>query len=223
MLGLIKFLQLNWKFLLWIIIVLPVFIAYQKNPQIFYEAFEFSKEHKNEFWFIATVILVPAFLFCLALPGSAFLWIIAPLYTPIVSSSLLIIGATLGGCGGYIISRSISLNWKERLSGVEAYEILRKHGSFKTLFALRIIPAFPHALVNYSAGVLHLNFKSFLLSLILGILPKTYIYSYAIHSAVEKGEPAELLTFPIVSALTVLAILPFILRPYLLRTTKAEQ
>ena len=63
--------------------------------------------------------------------------------------------------------------------------MLRRQGGFFTLLAIRLFPGFPHALVNYSAGILRLQLGQFALTALLGVFIKSYLYARVINAALD--------------------------------------
>ena len=76
---------------------------------------------------------------------------------------------------------------------------------FLTLFAMRVFPAFPHSVVNYSAGMLEARLSHFILSAILGISIKSYVYAQVIYSASTSLSLNVLLDVWIVGPLVLLS------------------
>jgi len=147
------------------------------------QALIFSREYAQQWWLVAILILAQALLFTFALAGSVFLWIAAPLYSPPMATIILAAGGTLGGLGAYGFSRFLTEDWKRKIENSHSYKLLHTQDNFLTMFAMRIFPAFPHALVNYSAGVLSAKLSHFVVAAILGISIKSYIYARAIYGA----------------------------------------
>ena len=105
-------------------------------------------------WLILALILVQIVLYTFALTGSYALWLVAPVYTPVHATAILSIGGTLGAISAYYFSRKISDRWVQRIENSRTYRLLHEHNHFFTVFSLRVLPGFPHALISYSAGFL---------------------------------------------------------------------
>ena len=146
-------------------------------------------------------------LFTFALAGSIFLWISAPLYSPALATFILAAGGTLGGLGAYFFSRYLSQEWKQKIQGSRSYKLLRAQDNFLTMFAMRVFPAFPHSLVNYSAGILGAKLSHFVAAAILGISIKSYIYARVIHGASNELSFKLLLDVWVVGPLVLLSLL----------------
>lgn len=171
-----------------------------------------AREYADYWWLVVVLILLQAILFTFALAGSFFLWIAAPLYPPAMATFILAAGGTLGGVCAYYFSRRLTDEWVERIENSQTYRILHKQDNFFALFALRVFPAFPHALVNYSSGILNVRLSHFIAAAIIGISIKSYIYSKVIYSATTSASLDELLDIStygpliLLSAITLLGV-----------------
>ena len=145
-----------------------------------------------------------------ALAGSFFLWIAAPLYPPAMATFILAAGGTLGGIGAYFFSQRLTDEWIERIENSHAYKLLHKQDNFFALFALRVFPAFPHSLVNYSSGILKVKLSHFIAAAILGIGIKSYIYAEVIYNTVTSASFDELLNISTYGPLVLLSALTLI-------------
>jgi len=171
-----------------------------------------AREYADQWWLVLVLILLQTVLFTFALAGSLFLWVAAPLYSPLMSTFILAAGATLGGVGAYYFSLNMTDEWIHKVENSHAYKLLHQQDNFFTLFALRVFPAFPHSLVNYSSGVLQVKLSHFIPAAFLGVGAKSYVYSNVIYNAASTSSFEQLLdikTFgPLVllSALTLTAV-----------------
>ena len=147
------------------------------------QTLKLSREYAQQWWLIIILIVAQALLFTFALAGSVFLWIAAPLYSPPMATFILAAGGTLGGLGAYGFSRFLTEDWKRKIESSHSYKLLHSQDNFLTMFAMRVFPAFPHALVNYSSGILSAKLSHFVIAAILGISIKSYIYARAIYGA----------------------------------------
>lgn len=165
-----------------------------------------AREYTQHWWLAVVLILAQALLFTFALAGSIFLWVAAPLYTPPMATFILAAGGALGGLGAYFFSNYLSHDWKEKVKDSRTYRMLQAQENFFTLFAMRVFPGFPHALVNYSAGILNARLSHFIVAAILGISIKSFIYARVIYSASASASPAVLLDLTVIGPLVVLSI-----------------
>ncbi len=171
-----------------------------------------AREYSDNWWLVLVLILLQTIMFTFALAGSFFLWIAAPLYPPAMATFILAAGGTLGGITAYLFSKRLTDEWVARIEKSHAYKLLHKQDNFFTLFALRVFPAFPHSLVNYSSGILNVKLSHFIPAAILGISIKSYIYSTVIYNATTSASLEDLLDIStygpliLLSAITLLGV-----------------
>jgi len=142
-----------------------------------------ARELTQHWWLILVLILLQAVLFSFALAGSLFLWIAAPLYPPPMAALILAAGGTLGGLGAYWFAGYLTEDWRHRIEKSRTYRLLKAQDNFLTMFSMRIFPAFPHSIVNYSAGMLKARLGQFVVAALLGISIKSYLYASVIYTA----------------------------------------
>jgi len=169
-----------------------------------------ARGYTDEWWLIVVLILLQAVLFTFALAGSIFLWVAAPLYPPTMATFILAAGGTLGGIGAYWFSKSLTDEWVKRIENSHAYKLLHKQDNFFVLFALRIFPAFPHSLVNYSSGILKVKLSHFIVAAFLGIGIKSYVYADVIYSATTSASLDELMNISTYGPLILLSALTLV-------------
>lgn len=165
-----------------------------------------AREYTQHWWLIPVLILAQVVLFTFALAGSIFLWIAAPLYPPAMATFILAAGGTLGGLGAYLFSNYLTEEWKAKIENSRSYKLLRAQDNFLSLFAMRVFPAFPHSLVNYSSGILKVKLSHFVLAAVLGIGIKSYIYARVIYHASSSLSLDMLLDISVFGPLVVLSL-----------------
>jgi uncharacterized membrane protein YdjX (TVP38/TMEM64 family) len=165
-----------------------------------------AREYTQYWWLIPVLILAQVVLFTFALAGSIFLWIVAPLYPPAMATFILAAGGTLGGLGAYLFSNYLTEEWKTKIENSRSYKLLRAQDNFLSLFAMRVFPAFPHSLVNYSSGILNVKLSHFVLAAVLGIAIKSYIYARVIYHASSSMSLDMLLDITVFGPLVLLSV-----------------
>lgn len=154
---------------------------------------ELARYHAEHWWLPLMLVLVQVALFAFALPGSAVLWLVAPLYPPAAATAIL----TVGGCGGalaaHLLARRLCGSSLEHVRSGRGYRVMEREGDFLMLCALRMAPGIPHSVINYAAGLLGLRLTPFLISSVVGFGLKSFLYSSAIHGALAAERPADLL------------------------------
>ncbi|MDH5391676.1 MAG: VTT domain-containing protein [Gammaproteobacteria bacterium] len=173
------------------------------------EIIAFSRQYADQWWLMILLVVVQAVLFTFALAGSLFLWVAAALYPPLTASIILAAGAALGGLSAYFFSQRLTAGWIERVQTSKVYSMLRQNDNFFILLAMRLMPAFPHSVVNYSSGILKVNVFSFLVAALIGVATKSYVFSTVIYQAATSGSVYDLLDIYVLSPLIVLSLIMF--------------
>lgn len=121
---------------------------------------------------VATIAFVPGSLLTLA-AGALFGLFYGTLY--------VMIGATLGACGAFLVARYLARGAVERR--LVAYprfaaldEALGRDG-LRIVVLLRLSPVFPFNMLNYALGVTRVTFRDFLIAS-AGMLPGSLLYVY---------------------------------------------
>ena len=170
------------------------------------ETLQWARGHAQHWWLAAALIAAQVVLFMFALPGSTVLWLVAPLYPPAVAAAILAAGGSLGGLAGYFFARRMTARQMALLRRKRLFLLLEKHADFPALLALRLLPAFPHSVINYGAGVLRLPVAAFLAAAALGLWVKSFLYASVIYP-VAQAEFSEFARMDTVLALLGLALL----------------
>jgi uncharacterized membrane protein YdjX (TVP38/TMEM64 family) len=158
-------------------------------------------------WAAVALVGLQAALLTLALPGSLMVWVVAPLYPPVVAALLLTAGSVAGALGAYSVARWAGAEWPPGPGKRRLVALLAHRGGFSTQLVLRLLPGFPHSVVNYGAGILGLPAGGFLAAAALGLAAKWLIYSAAISNLVAAGVEGEPIGPRTVALLLLLAIL----------------
>jgi uncharacterized membrane protein YdjX (TVP38/TMEM64 family) len=174
------------------------------NPETIIQT---ARQYADHWWLILVIILLQILLFTFALAGSLFLWVAATLYPPVTATIILATGATLGGVSAYLFSSRLTEDWIRRVESSRTYRLLQQQDNFFTLFAMRLMPAFPHAIINYSAGFLKIRFGYFIPATVLGIAIKSYVYAKVIYNASSANTLEELLDITVYGPLILLSAL----------------
>lgn len=159
------------------------------------------------------VVVAMALMFAFGLPGSAFVWLIAPFQPPLVATLLLLAGSVAGAIGGYTLAARYGNLWQPSAFSSRVLQLLSQRGDVLTQCALRALPGFPHAIVNYAGGILRLPLGGFIGAAIVGLTAKWGIYSSALHGVVEAVQlgdairPATLLPLVLMALLLLMGAL----------------
>lgn len=161
----------------------------------------------HTWWLIPVLILGQALPFAFALPGSLMFLVIGLLYDPFPATAMITAGGVLGSTAAYHFSRLFSLGWVQRVQGHRIFRVLQGNTNLLMLCAMRTLPGFPHSIINYGSGLLHVPLKRFVLSAVLGYLVKGLLYATILHNVVDAEEATDLFTLDVLWPLLVLAVL----------------
>ncbi|OWV30046.1 TVP38/TMEM64 family protein [Halomonas campaniensis] len=156
---------------------------------------------------IIGVMVIMAVTLAIGLPGSIGLWLIAPFYPPIIATVMLTLSSVVGALGAYQIAARAGKNWNPSGLTLKVMKMLEQRSDLMTQCALRILPGFPHSVINFAAGLRGISLKTYLLAATLGLAVKWGVYSSAIYGALEAIEEENALQFDVVLPLIALAIL----------------
>lgn len=156
---------------------------------------------------IMGVMLIMAVTLAIGLPGSIGLWLIAPFYPPLIATVMLTLSSVVGAWGAYQIAARAGRRWNPQGLTLKVMQMLEQRSDVMTQCAMRILPGFPHSVINFAAGLRHLPLKTYLVAAALGLSIKWAVYSSAIYGALEAIEDEDALQFDVVLPLIALALL----------------
>lgn len=156
---------------------------------------------------IIGVMLIMAVTLAIGLPGSIGLWLIAPFYSPLMATVMLTLSSVAGAFGAYQIAARAGQRWNPRGLTLKVMQMLEQRSDLMTQCALRILPGFPHSVINFAAGLRGISIKTYLLAAALGLSVKWGVYSSAIYGALEAIEEEDALQFDVVLPLIALTVL----------------
>lgn len=210
----------HWKPVLLVLLIIGGLILQQLELVELDELLKTMRSYADDHWLILLLILYQLVLFMFALPGSTALWLVAPIYAPLLATIILTVGSTLGGIAAYYLSRHLGENWQQRIRQNRIFHKLEKEGDMLSLLGLRILPGFPHSVINYTAGMLRLPLWQFILTTMVGLTVKNIIYCTIIYHAVSVGTSSAQLELYDVIPLLILTLFIALVRLYLHYTRK---
>ena len=179
-------------------------------------ALDWARGYAAQWWFPAVLVALQVLLFTFGRPGSAVLWLAAPLYAPPAAAAILTVGGCLGALAAHAFARRLTGASQQRLQASRGYRILQRESDVLVLCALRLAPGFPHSVINYAAGTLRVRRAPFLASAAIGFAIKSWLYATVIHRALAAGRPADLLApgalWPLVALVAVVFLARVLLR-----------
>jgi len=168
-----------------------------------------TRQYADRWWLAVLLVAIQTVLFTFALTGSSLIWIAAALFPPLTSTAIITTGTTLGSVSAYLFSQRLSVEWTQKIKNTRIYKLLQKEGNFLILYALRMMPGFPHSVINYSSGILKIKFINFIPATIFGTAVKTYVYSVLIYKSTTPGSLSNSIGISTVWPLLLLSLLIF--------------
>jgi uncharacterized membrane protein YdjX (TVP38/TMEM64 family) len=138
--------------------------------------------HRAGPWAPAAFILAYAVACVAAIPASVLTLVAGALFGIVRGTLYVLIAATIGAVGAFLIARSAARGAVERrLAGnprFVAIDYAVGREGFKIATLLRLSPLVPFSLLNYALGLTPIRLRDYALALI-GIVPGTLLYVYS--------------------------------------------
>jgi len=158
-------------------------------------------------WAPVLLVALMTVLYAFALPGSTLMLVAGVMYSPLWATGCTVLGGVFGGLAAYRVVRLLSREWVRRYADSPLFRIMQEHAGFLLLSALRILPGFPHSVINYSAGMLRVNRWVFIASTALGHAVKGFVYTSAMYHATHVESEADALSWQTLWPLIALSAL----------------
>jgi len=122
------------------------------------------------------------------------------------------IGATVGAglaflFARYVIGEKLQEKYATQL---EKFNKEVTDNKYQYLFSLRFLPIFPFFLVNFLAGLTKVDFKTFMITTSLGIIPGSFVFTYAGSQLSSINALSDIFSTEILSAFLLLGFLTLI-------------
>lgn len=145
-------------------------------------------------------------------PGDWLAWqywtvLIAPFYPPLVATVMLTISSVAGAWGAYLLAARVGERWQPKGLTLKVMDTLKARSDLLTQCAMRVLPGFPHSVINFAAGLGHIALGRYLLAAALGLAVKWAVYSSAIYGALEAIEEEDPLQMDVLLPLLALTAL----------------
>jgi uncharacterized membrane protein YdjX (TVP38/TMEM64 family) len=157
--------------------------------------------------FLTVVVALIVVMFTLGMPGSLGLWLIAPFNPPLIATVLLVVASTSGALGAYFLAGHLHRDWRPSGMSGRVVKILERHGDMLTQTAIRVLPGFPHSVINFAGGVLRLPLAGFITAAIVGLSIKWAIYASAVHGITDAVAAGSVLRLDTLAPLFILAVM----------------
>jgi uncharacterized membrane protein YdjX (TVP38/TMEM64 family) len=138
-------------------------------------------------WAAPALVALYTIMFGLGIPGSALFVAAGFVFRPPVACALGILGGTLGSLIAYFTGRVLGAEARERWRRRPGFAVVERSLDFTGLLALRLLPAFPHSVVNFGAGIAGATPAAFTGATVIGLGVKAYVYANVVHKL--KGAP----------------------------------
>ena len=168
---------------------------------------EMAEGHIAKWWFIPLLVIAKTSLYAFALPGSIMYVVIGLLYDPFPATLIIVAGGVSGAIAAYYLSGYLSGETRKRIHSSRTFSIIQKHSDFATLGAVRMLPGFPHSIINYGSGILQIPIGTVVVTAAAGFAAKGFLYSTAIHQAARAGTYDDNSGFGLIFPLIFLALL----------------
>lgn len=102
------------------------------------------------------------------------------LFGPVIGVLLNLLGATLGAACGFCISRYLRPNKYTFIGNIRIQQLIMQieRKGWKSVALLRLTPAIPYNLVNYSLGLTRIKFKPYLIATMIFLIPSKIVITY---------------------------------------------
>jgi uncharacterized membrane protein YdjX (TVP38/TMEM64 family) len=131
------------------------------------------------------------------------------LFGSIAGTLYVNIGATVGATLAFLTARYVLREWVERrFSGrLLGFQKGFAEHAFSYLLMLRLIPIVPFVLINLVSGLTRVDLGTYMRATALGILPCSFVYTYAGQQLGTIHSVREVASLQVVLALTFLGLL----------------
>lgn len=145
---------------------------------------------------VLTFVVLYAAVVALSVPGGAVMTIAGGfLFGWIVGGIASVVAATIGASIVFLIARSALSDLLAAKAGpwLSRFRQGFQEDAFNYLLFLRLVPIFPFWLINLAPGLLGVNFATYVVTTILGIIPGTFAFALAgngLDSVIEAQQSA---------------------------------
>lgn len=100
-----------------------------------------------------------------------------------------------------LVEQRVSPSWRARLKQADG------RNGFLLLFLLRLIPAVPYGLINYTFGLSKMRFSPYMLASVIGIIPGTLVFINLGDKALDLSSPSFWFAVGLIAALFFFTLL----------------
>ena len=218
------------------IIIFTVFIIFIALIKYFnldtYFTFENLQNQKevlstyvNDNYFLTVFIFVFIYIISVAflIPIATVLTLAGGFLFGSIEGTLIVnVGATVGASFAFLFARYIiGAKLQEKYAQqLQKFNKELKENKYQYLFSLRFLPIFPFFLVNFLAGLTKVDFKTFVITTSLGIIPGSFVYTYAGSQLSTINAISDIFSKEILYAFLLLGFLTLL--PIIIKKVKAR-
>lgn len=160
-------------------------------------------------------ITIYIFITGLSIPGAIVLTLLSGAIFGLIPGTLLVtFCCTAGATISFLLSRYFFKDYVENKFRTQLTRInhkLKHDGNFYFL-SLRMVPVSPYVVINLIMGVTSIRLFNYVWMTFVGMLPGNFVYVLAGQEISEIESPGEILTPHVLISLTLIGILPLLLR-----------
>ncbi|MFC5650623.1 TVP38/TMEM64 family protein [Paenibacillus solisilvae] len=141
------------------------------------------------FWGVLIGIFAQMIVNIIPVPGEFTTLMLMEIYGPILGGIYSWIGGVLGAIGAYFLAKWLSKPFAGTMKDFAFTNKLERYMSEKKalgLLTVRFVPFLPYHMINYAAGVLKVDIKSFIWTTMIGLLPYHIVVS-GMYAGVRHG------------------------------------
>jgi uncharacterized membrane protein YdjX (TVP38/TMEM64 family) len=184
-----------------------------------HQLLKIAESYAHLWWFPFIIILAKIILYTFGLPGSVLCWIAGVLYHPLEATLIIVIGGVAGGVTAFTFSQRMFPEVMCKIKTSRFFSFMQRHSDFTTLCAIRTLPTFPHSVINFGSGMIHVPPHRFIISTVIGFSVKGYLYASSIRNTATADEIADLLsvetTLPLIIIVLLFIVAKIFQRKYL--------
>lgn len=161
-------------------------------------------------WAAPALVALYVVMFGLGIPGSALFVAAGFVFTPAAACALGVLGGTAGSLVAHGLGRVLGAEARERWRRRRGFALVERSLDFAGLLTLRLLPAFPHSLVNYGSGVAGARVADFAAATVIGMAVKSYVYAALVRKLARAPSVADLMSLDAWGLLLGLALVSLV-------------
>lgn len=151
------------------------------------------------------VIALKIVLYAFALPGYFLYWVAGIHYPPVKATLVIVMGGVIGAVTAF--ARRMSGDATRKIGTSRFLSYLKTHSDFGTLCAIRLLPAFPHSVINYGSALIGVPLHRFVLSTLIGFSVNGYLYASAIWNTIKADNLKDITSSETMIPIVLLSLL----------------